>query len=399
MIIPSITSAYFLAVLLLGPILTYMRGKVRPFFFLAVNISLYMLTFTNMKDLFISAVFIVLPFFLMVSLLKKDFTVWPLILIMICSYVYLNGYSWILVPLLGNTHESHLKILGLSYIFFRQLDLLMHVQARIIDRIAFVDYLNYIFSFYTILAGPIQRYRDFVEAYYKAPSVINSNEDMRHLHRISNGLLKVLLLGVLFRNISDGAYRGILLNGPSFQKTMIMFYSYPLYVYFNFSGYCDVVIGMARWAGLNLPENFDKPYLSRNMIEFWNRWHITLSQWLRDYIYQPLLKFMIAGFFSKKIKTAQYISIFITFLVAGLWHGTTLNFLVFGVLHGIGMAISMMYRDGLQKAFGKEWYKQYSNKRIVAGIERAICMHFVCFTFMFFEYDMKNIVGIFVHLV
>ncbi|HMB44552.1 MAG TPA: MBOAT family O-acyltransferase, partial [Candidatus Methanoperedens sp.] len=189
------------------------------------------------------------------------------------------------------------------------------------------------------------------------------------------------------------SYERSLTEGVSILYMASMFYGYPLYVYFNFSGYCDVVIAMGRWAGFKIPENFNKPYISRDMIEMWNRWHITLSQLVRDYLFQPLLKFLISGPLSGYVRTSQYISIFITFFLVGIWHGTTINFVVFGLLQGLGMAVSMIYRDQGIRQLGKIKYKMYYDNKWVANIERFFCLHFWCFTFLFFEYDIFKMTG------
>ena len=159
---------------------------------------------------------------------------------------------------------------------------MLHVKAGIIKKVSLIDYLNYIFSFWTILAGPIQRYRQFMETFYSEKPAKNDRQVFTHLHRATNGLIKVLIIGSLFKYVADWAYTNVEEGYFSLVNFALMFYSFPLFVYFNFSGYCDIVIAMAALAGFTIPENFNKPYLSRTMIEFWNRWHITLSQWLRD---------------------------------------------------------------------------------------------------------------------
>jgi len=283
---------------------------------------------------------------------------------------------------------------------FRQLDILIQINSGLLSKIDFIDYLNYLFSFWTILAGPIQRYHEFMESFYTKKVPLNDKEIAQWLHRAANGMIKVLIIGAYFKNLVDTAlknyalrhyvsYTGnpfdllVIYNYHDFICFITLFYCFPLYLYFNFSGYCDVVIAMGRWAGFAIPENFNKPYLSRNMIEYWNRWHITLSTWLRDMVFQPLFEFLISGVLSKHILKAQYISIFITFFLVGIWHGITFNYLIFGFLHGIGMVGSMFYRDSLKKRFGKEWYKKYMNNQKIAFIERFICLHYVCFVTIF----------------
>jgi D-alanyl-lipoteichoic acid acyltransferase DltB (MBOAT superfamily) len=265
------------------------------------------------------------------------------------------------------------------------------MNSGLIPKIDSIDYFNYLFSFWTIIAGPIQRFNEFKDSFYAEKPLISDEQRLQFQHRAANGLIKILIFGAFFKDISDVAlkyyvsYRGNPLELLSNMKCFIaIFYCYPLYLWFNFSGYCDVVIGMGKWAGFTIPENFNKPYLSRNLIEFWNRWHMTLSRWIRDFVYLQLFDFLGSSILSKHIFKAQYLSIFITFILVGIWHGTTKNFVVFGFLQGIGMAGSMYYRDILLKKFGKQRYERYIDNKKIAFIERFICIHYICFTLLFF---------------
>ncbi|MBF0541684.1 MAG: hypothetical protein HQK91_09585 [Nitrospirae bacterium] len=384
----SITSGIFILLLLTGPMLMRTPAAVRRYLFYIINIVLYAVYLNSITNIIGILVFVI-PTFLYIKLMKKrSAPAWPMIIIVLGMFFYLNGYIFIF---LKDSNLLTFKLLGLSYILFRQLDILIQMNSGLIDKIDIVDYLNYLFSFWTIMAGPIQRFNEFKESIYAELKPLSEKENLKCLHRAANGMIKVLVIGLFFDNIVDNAlkhyppYNGNPLMFLSQVKYFIeIFYSYPLFLYFNFSGYCDVVIAMGKWSGFTLPENFDKPYLARNVIEFWNRWHITLSLWVKDYLFQPLFKWLISGILSKHILKAQYLSIFITFFLVGLWHGATVNFAIFGILQGIGMAASMYYRDTLQRKYGKQWYKEYLNNKKIAFIERFICLHYFSFSLMFF---------------
>lgn len=391
----TITSVFFLFCLIIGPLLMAQNIRLRRWSFLIVCLCLFLLSFNNIESLFAMTVFIALPYCYIFIIRRGDVPLWPIILTQLILFIYVNQYAWILsffnVPV-----PSFISILGVSYIFFRQLDVLFQVKARLVQTVSIIDYLNYLLSFWTILAGPIQRYRSFIQTFYDEKQPLDNQQSLVCFHRAANGMIKILLLGAFFQYCSSAAYIGILQNGPSWKYIIAIFYCFPLFLYFNFSGYCDVVIGMAKWAGFTIPENFDRPYLSRDMIEMWNRWHITMSQWLRDYVYQPLFKVLISGIFRNYISFSQYLSIFITFSLVGIWHGTTLNFIVFGLLQGLGMAASMIYRDTCKNLLGRERYKLYYNNKWVANIERFVTLNFWCFTFLFFQFDvvvMLNALG------
>ena len=374
--------------LLAGPLVLSAYAKsYRAPLFAVINVALYAFCLKTSQELCGLVLIISIP--MIYEKLVKRFRIplWPIVSVTVLLFILLSGYPWLFGSYLHDKVLHSVKILGLSYILFREIDVILLVQAEKIKSIRLLDYLNYLFSFYTIMAGPIQRYRDFVESFYRARPITEKKEILRCFHRAANGMLKILLVAAFCKDLSDNFYSGLMENGLRVDYLLGIFYAYPLYVYFNFSGYCDVVIAMASWAGFVIPENFERPYLARNMIDFWNRWHITLSSWLRDFVYQPLFKYLLSGPLSRHLFLAQYLSIFVTFFLAGIWHGTTINFVVFGLLHGSGMALSMIYRDGFTKIMGKKRFNSFRERKTVGLLEIAVTLHFVCFTFLFFEYD------------
>lgn len=382
----TITSYIYIFCLLLGPLLMTKNLKLRTYGFLLVSLSLFISTIGNWESAIAIFIFTAFPYLYVIILRRYNISVWPAILIQLAAFIYINKYIWILniihIPI-----PSMVKFLGVSYIFFRQLDIIFQVKARLVKDVPIVDYLNYLFSFWTILAGPIQRYRNFIQDFYSEKVPLSKEESLSCFHRAANGMIKIVLFGAFIQYCSNTAYNGLLENGPSIKYVLAIFYGPILFLYFNFSGYCDVVIAMARWAGFQLPENFDKPYLSRTTVEFWNRWHITLSQWVRDYVYQPLLKSLISGPMSKHIQTSQYFSIFIAFFLVGIWHGATMGLVIFGLLNGVGMALSMIYKDLCMKQMGKARFKKYQENRWVANSERFVTLHFMSFAVIFSQYD------------
>lgn len=172
-------------------------------------------------------------------------------------------------------------------------------------------------------------------------------------------------------------------------RILAFFYSYPAYVYINFAGYCSVVIAAASLLGLRLPENFDRPYLARNMIEFWNRWHITLSHWLRDYLFTPGYK-ALAQRWPTRAASMVPLCYFMVFLVAGVWHGSSANFVVFGMLHGTGVSVAKMWENHLIRRLGRKGLKQYLQSRKIRVVATLINFHFVCSTFLFFPEGLRK---------
>jgi alginate O-acetyltransferase complex protein AlgI len=156
-------------------------------------------------------------------------------------------------------------------------------------------------------------------------------------------------------------------------EALLAVYGYALVIYCDFSGYSDMAIGLGKWLGFEININFLSPYQSKNITEFWRRWHISLSNWLRDYLYIPL-----GG--NRLGKTRQYINLFVTMLIGGLWHGANFTFVIWGALHGIALAL-----DKLRVTYLKEDVFGFISAPIRKLIGTLITFHFVCFAWIFFK--------------
>ena len=239
-----------------------------------------------------------------------------------------------------------------------------------------LDFGFYVSFFFFFLAGPIVRASEFVPQLYKKYQV-SKREFGLALFLILNGLIKKMLISdYLSINFVDrifadpSAYSGF--------ENMMAIYGYSLQIYCDFSGYTDIAIGVALLLGFRLPWNFNSPYKAANITDFWRRWHISLSTWLRDYLYIPL-----GG--NRKGKIRTYINLMITMLLGGLWHGAALRFIIWGGLHGIGLAI--------HKAWMQIFGKPDTGKKSFFGhlISVFFTFHLVTFAWIFFRaQDMKT---------
>jgi len=388
----SIDSTIFILLLLIAPLLMMPKTNIRRWIFLFVNLLIFLLSFKSFESLSWAFAFILFPYTYILIYDRIKISVSPYVVLLLAAFIYLKSYTWILGPVIGYDNIRIIPIIGLSYILFRQIDVLLQYNAGYIKKIDLVDYLNYLLSFWTLLAGPIQRYIDFQSSFKKVHvEKFDWKRTLKLFHRAANGMIKIVIIAVLLKKQSDKSFLLLTQGTDSIIPFLCWFYLYPLYVFFNFSGYCDVVIALAGWSGFDIPENFNRPYLARNMVDFWNRWHITLSQWIRDFVYQPLFKILLTHVFKGKLYISQYISISFTFFIVGIWHGTTINFVVFGLLHGVGMFFSIGYKDLLKKFFGKKHLRKINQNKYIKLIGIILCMHFVCFTFLFFEYDFEKI--------
>ncbi len=171
--------------------------------------------------------------------------------------------------------------------------------------------------------------------------------------------------------------------------------SYPFFLYCNFSGYIDIVIGMAGLLGIRLPENFDRPFSADSFIGFWSRWHITLSNWLRTYVYQPLLMFLLRRYPAESQAPFWSVgAVFVTFFLVGAWHGPTSTYLFFGVLQGLGVGMNQLYEFTLTARLGRKRARQVTAGRAYVAICRGLTFTWFAFTLCWFWSDWPQLAAL-----
>jgi alginate O-acetyltransferase complex protein AlgI len=257
--------------------------------------------------------------------------------------------------------------ISLSFYVFQALTYTIDLYRRDIKGTrSYLAHLAAVSFFPTTLAGPITRVETLLNQFEK-PKQLDAAAGGRALFLIAIGLVKKLMIadylaGNLVNRVFDSPklYTGA--------ETLIAVYAYAFQLYYDFSGYTDIAIGSALLLGIKLPANFNRPYAAENIADFWRRWHITLSNWLRDYLY-----FSLPG---KRVKFFAYLNLVITFVIGGLWHGATWNFVVWGALHGVGLAGLRLYQAfrGNAKATG---FWRYFNI--------VFTFHYVTFAWIFFR--------------
>jgi len=232
--------------------------------------------------------------------------------------------------------------MGISFHTFQSMSYVIDVyrrqQAPIVNP---VDYALYIAFFPQMVAGPIVRAHDFFRDLYnwKPPA---AEEQLRGVLLVVFGLLKKLAIADQFAKIADAYFRNPAAS-PGWLAAWSGVTAFSIQIYFDFSGYTDMAIGLAQLLGFHFPENFRRPYLSRSITEFWRRWHISLSSWLRDYLYIPL-----GGNRGGGLRT--YRNLMLTMLLGGLWHGASWNFVIWGGLHGGLLAAERAAGVGRERA-------------------------------------------------
>jgi D-alanyl-lipoteichoic acid acyltransferase DltB (MBOAT superfamily) len=245
---------------------------------------------------------------------------------------------------------------GISYMAFRLSHLVREVQNKVAPLPGISEYLAFAFFVPTILVGPISPFS-------KMHSSLQGRGPGRDAAptawlRLLIGFTKYIFLASI---ASQFTYAGFLLDGHPHSKMdlAIAIVAYTIYLYCNFSGFCDMVIGISALLGIDVAENFNRPFTSRNLQEFWNRWHMTLSSWLRDFMFTPMLKALVRLFGPASLNAMTAFTIISVFVVIGIWHGTGLNYALFGLWQGVGLAVVHYYTVFLKRVLGKQRYLAY----------------------------------------
>jgi len=229
---------------------------------------------------------------------------------------------------------------GLSYILFRLLHFLVDAyRGKIYSQLNPVTFLNYIFFFPTFLSGPIDRYNNFDYWERSHRPSVTLNLIFQGSARVFIGAVKkIMIVPVILPYVNDLSSFDMI-SGAWEMQMLLTVLAYTFYIYFDFSGYSDIAIGSAYLIGIRSPENFNNPYISKDIAEFWKRWHISFSTILGEYVFKPIVVGLSKRFSNAPRLSISVIGYIITFVICGLWHGSTRNFAYWGLWHGIGLAI------------------------------------------------------------
>lgn len=292
---------------------------------------------------------------------------------LLCYFKYTNFLLECWASLTGGNF-SMLDIflpVGISFFTFQSLSYTIDVYRREIKPLTnLLDYAFYVSFFPQLVAGPIVRARDFIPQ-IRRPLFVSDEMFGRGIFLIVSGLFKK---AVISDYISVNFVERIFDNPTLYSgvENLMGVYGYALQIYCDFSGYSDMAIGIALLLGFHFNINFDSPYKSASVTEFWRRWHISLSSWLRDYLYISL-----GG--NRKGKVRQYVNLIITMFLGGLWHGASWNFVLWGVLHGVALAVHKFWMS----LTGRKKGEQSHGIRRFFGV--VVTFHFVCFCWIFFR--------------
>ena len=226
--------------------------------------------------------------------------------------------------------------IGISFLTFQKISYLIDVKRGDCERQPYFHrYLLYVVLFPQLIAGPIVRYKEISNQLINRLDQITASNIYLGLRRFVIGLSKKVLIANVLGLAVDQIFE-IPHAELSSSAAILGLLAYTFQIYFDFSGYSDMAIGLGKMMGFTFPENFNFPYIATNITEFWRRWHITLSNWMRDYLYIPL-----GGNRNGELRT--YFNLFIVFMLSGLWHGASWNFVVWGAFHGMFLVIERLF--------------------------------------------------------
>lgn len=286
-----------------------------------------------------------------------------------------NTLSYLLSTIgitLSSFNFSLLLPVGISFYTFQTLSYVIDVyRGDIKEENSFTDYALFVSFFPQLVAGPIERANNLLPQ-FKEIHIFNYKKAIDGFRIILIGMVKKVVIADTLAIIVNAVY-----NSPKEYSGLTLIFAtilFSIQIYCDFSGYSDIAVGSAKLLGFNLMENFKTPYLATSIADFWSRWHISLSTWLKDYIYIPL-----GG--NRKGFIRKCINLIITFLVSGIWHGAKSTYIVWGLLHGIFRVIQEIIRKYIKN-------KNYNNKYInyiINGIKIVITYCLVCFAWIFFR--------------
>jgi D-alanyl-lipoteichoic acid acyltransferase DltB (MBOAT superfamily) len=329
---------------------------------------------------------------------RRDGTIWPstAFLLPIVFLVYIKYTAPVLNPFHGILATAGLTrfgvfFIGISYLSFRLVHLVLEVRNEVVQMPTIWEYLSFAFYVPTLSIGPINPYSKFIHS-IRTPDR-KKTPIRRSLLRILVGLTKYLFLGSL---IAQFTYAGLLRDGHPHKviDLVIAIPAYTIYLYCNFSGFCDMVIGVSGLLGIEVAENFDRPFTKRNLQEFWTHWHMTLSLWIRDLLFTPLSKALMRRFGPKSANHVIAVSILLSFLVVGIWHGTGINYLVFGATQGFGIMAVHYYTVWLKKKLGRDKFTAYRSSRLISSVGSVMTFIYFSLSLFIFANTWKDMLAI-----
>ena len=301
---------------------------------------------------------------------------------------YYHALFGALLPLViakvsGLVGNHWFSFLGISYVTFKVLQIIIESYDGIIEKSSFSNTMCFLLFFPSLSSGPIDRSKRFEE------DLLQTREKTEYIALLETGIRKILI-GYLYKFVLAAiTFRYLSQIGQRYDVQYVFLYAYVygVYMFFDFAGYSLMAIGTSYILGIRTPENFNKPFISKDIKEFWDRWHITLSHWFRDFLFS---RYMMNAIRNKKFKNrlnAASAGFIINMLVMGVWHGLSQDYLLYGLYHGVLLALTERYQK-------KKWYKKVKNKKWYQIISWFVTLNLVMFGFLIFSGQFLNVLHV-----
>jgi len=364
---------YVLAFILSPAILLGLLGKQIKYYGIFATIVTFALIYTKKNEIIFLASFFATQVFLAYSFLainkyRRSWIILWVYIVLSIAPLFICKFS----PLL---HLANIGFLGISYLTFKSVEIIISIYDKRIKSLNLIDYIYFLFFFPTVTSGPINRYKSFFEDTHRSLS------RKEYIEILGEGIWK-LMLGVAYKFIF-----AVLINQyiiEKVEKSQYFFdhikymYGYSFYLFFDFAGYSLIAIGVSYILGIITPDNFNMPFLSRDLKDFWNRWHMSLSFWFRDYIFNKFVMFALKKQIFRNKLSVSSVGYLITMTTMGVWHGPHLRYIVYGLYHGVLLSINDLVMH-------TNWYKNNSNKELFPYMSSFLTFNLVCFGFLIFS--------------
>lgn len=297
-------------------------------------------------------------------------------------FILLSLAPLVIYKIAGLFALSILGFMGISYMTFKALQVIIEIEDGLIRECDCFDLIYFLIFFPTVLSGPIDRSRRF------ASDLASARPREEYLELVGAGLFKIcqglvykfVLAQAVFQAITYLGMEGGLLSN------VVYLYSYGLYLFFDFAGYSLMAIGTGYILGVVTPENFREPFLSVDIRDFWDRWHITLSHWFRDFVFSRFMMASIRGRWFKSKLTGASLGFMINMLLMGLWHGLTASYVLYGLYHGLLLALTEIYQKK------SKFYKKHKKDRWYLVASWFVTFNLVMFGFFIFSGRLLEII-------
>lgn len=360
----------FLLIVLCGGFVLNFFGKKKEVYILAISLIFAGTIYGQSKKMVVYLVAFIIYQYLLVKLSNRLEKKW------LKTLTLLSVVPLVINKIFAITSLHLMAFIGISYMSFKTIQIMIEISDGIIkEKYSFLEYLQFLLFFPTVSSGPIDRSRRFFDDI----KTIMPRE--AYLELAGTGVYRVIL-GLLYKIMfSTYVYQMLsaLKNTGTLTYSVKYMYLYTLYLFFDFAGYSLMAVGTSNILGIQTPMNFNKPFLSMDIKDFWTRWHITLSTWLRDFVFsRVLMNAMKKKLFKSRLQNASF-AYMVNMCVMGFWHGLSISYVIYGVYHGFLMAGFEWYQKK------SKFYKKNKNKTWYKLTSWFVTMHLVFIGFFIFS--------------